>query len=105
MFTDLARKADASTIDLRMTIYVTRTCNPDVIPQYPNCQVTLNRPFVGDMLSCLLEDESALDGGVAVCASGPASLTRETRKVVANTALLKGIALGGIALHTEVGSF
>lgn len=42
-------------------------------------------------------------GGVAVCASGPASLTRDAANAVARLQMLgKGMRLGGIALHTEV---
>ena len=42
-------------------------------------------------------------GGVAVCASGPGSLTRETANAVARLQMSgRGMRLGGIALHTEV---
>ncbi|KAJ3711396.1 hypothetical protein C8R42DRAFT_616455 [Lentinula raphanica] len=43
-----------------------------------------------------------LGGGIAVCASGPGSLTREASNAVAKLSLLKGIELGGVGLHTEV---
>ncbi|KAA1467007.1 iron reductase [Dentipellis sp. KUC8613] len=41
-------------------------------------------------------------GGVAVCASGPESLTTETSNAVARLSLTHGVRMGGIALHTEV---
>lgn len=48
-------------------------------------------PWVGD------------GGGVAVCASGPASLMRETANAVARLRLSKrGREMGGVDIHTEV---
>lgn len=41
-------------------------------------------------------------GGVAVCASGPCSLTREAQNAVARLSASRGVELGGIALHTEL---
>jgi len=42
-------------------------------------------------------------GGVAVCASGPESLTREASNAVARMQTsAKGRALGEVGLHTEV---
>ncbi|KAI0753811.1 iron reductase [Fomes fomentarius] len=43
-----------------------------------------------------------LGGGVAVCAAGPESLTREAHNAVARVSLTRGVELGGIALHTEL---
>ncbi|KAL0575933.1 ferric-chelate reductase Frp1 [Marasmius crinis-equi] len=43
-----------------------------------------------------------LGGGVAVCASGPESLTREASNAVAALSMTRGIELGGVVLHTEV---
>lgn len=43
-----------------------------------------------------------LGGGVAVCASGPESLTREAHNAVARAGISRGVELGGIALHTEL---
>lgn len=43
-----------------------------------------------------------LGGGVAVCASGPESLIRETQNAVARMGVVRGIELGGIGLHTEL---
>ena len=41
-------------------------------------------------------------GGVAVCASGPETLIRESQNAVTKLGVLKGRELGGIALHTEL---
>jgi hypothetical protein len=42
-------------------------------------------------------------GGVAVCASGPASLVREAANAVARVRLSKrGREMGGVDIHTEV---
>lgn len=42
-------------------------------------------------------------GSVAVCASGPSSLTREAANAVARLQMTgRGMRLGGVALHTEV---
>ncbi|KAI8992723.1 iron reductase [Trametes punicea] len=43
-----------------------------------------------------------LGGGVAVCAAGPESLTREAQNAVARISLTQGVKLGGVALHTEL---
>lgn len=43
-----------------------------------------------------------LGGGVAVCAAGPESLTREAQNAVARLGLTRGVELGGIGLHTEL---
>ncbi|EIN03568.1 hypothetical protein PUNSTDRAFT_116967 [Punctularia strigosozonata HHB-11173 SS5] len=43
-----------------------------------------------------------LGGGVAVCASGPERLTREAKNAVARIGMARSVALGGIALHTEL---
>ncbi|KAI0640857.1 iron reductase [Trametes meyenii] len=43
-----------------------------------------------------------LGGGVAVCAAGPESLTREAQNAVARISLTRGVQLGGVGLHTEL---
>jgi ferric-chelate reductase len=45
--------------------------------------------------------EARVEGGVAVCAAGPESLTREVANAVARVGMLSGARVGGIALHTE----
>ncbi|KAF8147881.1 ferric reductase like transmembrane component-domain-containing protein [Crassisporium funariophilum] len=122
----------SSPIDVHMSIYVTCLCNPEAIPPIPNCDVTIIRPSIYHVLNDLItpnppqnsDMEAILDvqisesdlakkgsilprlregGGVAVCASGPQSLTREAANAVARLQM-RGLAvtLGGIALHTEV---
>ena len=43
-----------------------------------------------------------LGGGVAVCASGPESLIRESQNAVARLGVVRGLELGGVGLHTEL---
>ncbi|CDO75148.1 hypothetical protein BN946_scf184590.g5 [Trametes cinnabarina] len=43
-----------------------------------------------------------LGGGVAVCAAGPESLTREAQNAAARIGMTRGVELGGIGLHTEL---
>ncbi|KAI6042168.1 hypothetical protein EDC04DRAFT_2662686 [Pisolithus marmoratus] len=40
-------------------------------------------------------------GGVAVCASGPESLTVETRNAVARMGVGNALKLGGVVVHVE----
>ena len=79
----------------------------------------LSCPFVDDLLNVFIrlpsEKESSIEvqsdesqgwkdsgEGVAVCASGPESMTREAQNAVARIGLTKSIDVGGIALHTEL---
>ncbi|TFK77223.1 iron reductase [Pluteus cervinus] len=144
MLMDIANTAAGSSIDLYISVYVTCLCNPEAIPSIPNCDVTLIRPSVYQVLRDLVTpppasvkgsgesssprtDEGSksqfqetvneavevgtihdklrwrgVGGGVAVCASGPETLTREASNAVARLGLSRGIELGGIALHTEL---
>ncbi|KAF8649007.1 hypothetical protein AX16_006121 [Volvariella volvacea WC 439] len=43
-----------------------------------------------------------LGGGLAVCVSGPESLTVEASNAVVKLSLARGVEIGGIGLHTEV---
>ena len=43
-----------------------------------------------------------LGGGVAVCASGPESMTREAQNAVARLSMSRGAELGGVAFHAEI---
>ncbi|KAI0655804.1 iron reductase [Cubamyces menziesii] len=61
---------------------------PDDVENIPSSSARLN--WVG------------LGGGVAVCAAGPESLTREAQNAVARMSLTRGVELGGVALHTEL---
>lgn len=145
---DIATAASLTTstlLDLHISIYVTRLCNPEPILAIPNSDVIQTRPSIyrvldeitsfapttstksSDPTSSASGGEASSDlesgvesnnskggckisaeirqgdgGGVAVCASGPGSLTREAANAVARLQISgKGMRLGGIALHTE----
>jgi len=109
MLMDLAKTTAGTSIDLHISVFVTCICNPEAIPPIPNSVVTIERPFVRELLNALItptegeEQKSAgLGGGVAVCASGPESLTSEVSNVVVRASLSRGVELGGFGLHTEV---
>lgn len=121
MLVDIAAAASNSTIDLHISIFVTCLCNPEAVPHIPNSIVILSRPSVQDLLKDFISlspsserkdsleiglDESqklhGSGGGVAVCASGPESLTREAQNAVARLGLTMSMDVGGIALHTEL---
>ncbi|KAG8215360.1 iron reductase [Butyriboletus roseoflavus] len=125
MLTDIANTAVNSSIDLHMSIFVTCLCQPEAVPLIPNCDVTLTRPSVYGLLQDLTSPRSASSssssveedgkqfhgmgqietsghvGGVAVCASGPASLTMEAQNAVARLGVVRGIEVGGVAIHVE----
>jgi len=62
--------------------------------------VTANSP--GSSLESAKENTSPVHGGgVAVCASGPESLTRETQIAAARLGAMKAMELGGISVHME----
>ncbi|OBZ74630.1 Ferric reductase transmembrane component 3 [Grifola frondosa] len=103
MLMDIATAVAGSSLDLHVSIYVTCLCNPEDVPPIPNSDVTTLRPSVSNLLRELVtapsspsiaevEEDSTKDklnwvglgGGVAVCAAGPESLTRETQNAVAN---------------------
>lgn len=145
---DIATAASLTTstlLDLHISIYVTRLCNPEPILAIPNSDVIQRRPSIyrvldeitsfapttstksSDPTSSASGGEASSDlesgvesnnskggckisaeirqgdgGGVAVCASGPGSLTQEAANAVARLQISgKGMRLGGIALHTE----
>ncbi|KAG2040872.1 iron reductase [Suillus americanus] len=121
MLIDIATAASDSTIDLHISIFVTCLCDPEAVPHIPNSIVTLSRPSVQHLLEDFISlspsserkdsvekrfDESqklhGSGGGVAVCASGPESLTREAQNAVARLGLTMNMDVGGIALHTEL---
>ncbi|KAG1729971.1 iron reductase [Suillus paluster] len=121
MLVDIATAASDNSIDLHISIFVTCLCNPEAVPHIPNSIVTLSRPSVQGLLKDFIslsptsEKEGSIEpridesqewrssgGGVAVCASGPESLTREARNAVARLGLTMNMDVGGIALHTEL---
>ncbi|KAF8630478.1 hypothetical protein AX15_002894 [Amanita polypyramis BW_CC] len=128
-------------LDLCITIYVTRSCDHEELPRIPNCDVSIARPRIREVVRRVVEGSPDLEkkegsifegsvetdrtswsekmvvdteggisewgplsgGGLAVCASGPQSVTRETANAVAAlSASGRGRELGRIALHTEV---
>ncbi|KAG6377928.1 hypothetical protein JVT61DRAFT_14717 [Boletus reticuloceps] len=124
MLIDIANTAVNSSIDLHISIFVTCLCNPEAVPLIPNCDVTITKPSIYGLLQDLtgsrsasssvsVEEDGKVDyrvgwvetsghaGGVAVCASGPTSLTREAQNAVARLGVLRGIELGGVAIHVE----
>lgn len=128
MLADIANTAVNSSVDLHMSIFVTCLCDPEAVPKIPNCDVTMNRPSMYGLLqnltgsqkgpsssSCAdkVEEDgterhgvgrpetSGRGGGVAVCASGPASLMTEAQNAVARLGVTRGIELGGVAIHVE----
>jgi ferric-chelate reductase len=130
MLMDIANTAAGTSLDLHISVFVTCLCNPEAVPRIPNSDVTMVRPSVHSLLNNLLtipgssssnsvsvdiEEDAGekldqgpklnwvgLGGGVAVCASGPETLTREAHNAVARIGMRKGVELGGIALHTEL---
>ena len=126
MLTDIANTAVNSSIDLHISIFVTCLCDPEAVPLIPNCDVTMIRPSIYGLLHDLTSPRSASSplagpveednaerrgvgrietsgqaGGVAVCASGPASLTSEAQNAVARLGVVRGVELGGVAIHVE----
>jgi ferric-chelate reductase len=131
MLMDIANTAAGTSLDLHISVFVTCICNPEAIPPIPNSDVTIIRPSIQALLDDLLtppgsnssknasidveggvseksSSKSAklnwvgLGGGVAVCASGPETLTREAHNAVARVGMRRGVELGGIVLHTEL---
>ncbi|KAH7882662.1 iron reductase [Phlebopus sp. FC_14] len=121
MLMDIANVAEGSSIDLRISIFVTCLCDPDAIPPIPNCVVILQRPSIYNLLCELIAPSSSSSvesvedqgekmersewvcrgGSVAVCASGPESLTAEAQNAVARLGVVRGLELGGVAVHVE----
>jgi len=114
MLIAIANVAAQSTLDLHISIFVTCLCDPEAVPVIPNCDVKLERPSAYSLLCEVTANSpgSSLEsakgntspvhgGGVAVCASGPVSLTRETQNAVAKLGATKAMELGGISVHVE----
>jgi ferric-chelate reductase len=130
---DIATTAMESSLHLHISVYVTCLCDPEAVPTIPNMDVIVDRPHVtailkdfilsssasprlsttSDVESCdekivepmedLMSSSGGNSGGIAVCASGPCSLTRETQHAVAKMSATEvGVKAGGIALHTEM---
>jgi ferric-chelate reductase len=126
LLVDIANTAAGSSLDVHISVFVTCLCAPEELPDIPNLRITLIRPSVHDILVDLVTpprdaDASVVDiengdaqpissclkwvglgGGVAVCASGPESMTREAHNAVARLSMSQGAELGGIAFHAEI---
>lgn len=114
MLIAIANVAAQSTLDLHISIFVTCLCDPEAVPVIPNCDVKLGRPSSYSLLcevtanspgssleSAKGNTSSVHGGGVAVCVSGPESLTRETQNAVVKLGATKAMELGGISVHVE----
>lgn len=120
---EIARICAGTSLDLHISIFVTCLCDPEAVPSIPNSVVTIHRPTVHALLQDLVtlpelssasppsDDEIdvktklnwvGLGGGVAVCASGPETMTREAQNAVARISATRGVELGGVSLHTEL---
>ncbi|KAI5992847.1 hypothetical protein EDC04DRAFT_2807600 [Pisolithus marmoratus] len=117
MLADIANLALGSSLEIRISIFVTCLCGPEAVQFIPNCVVKLERPSVY-MLLCettgLSQTHSSSDveenslirrshsgGGVAVCTSGPESLTIETGDAVARLGVVNALKSGGVVVHVE----
>jgi len=111
MLLDIANKAQESSLELHIKIYVTCLCDPEAVPAIPNCDVTLHKPRVGELIQPLLTSHGDIEGGkigrirggggLAVVVSGPDSLITETQNAVASVPVSQTRKVGGIAMHTE----
>lgn len=117
MLIEIARAAKSSSIDLHISVFVTCLCNPEAVPDIPNCDVTVERPTVHRLLDDFVtsagspefgESEKGKskatcgDGSLAVCAAGPEAMTREAKNAIARTTMSRGMQLGRVACHTEL---
>ncbi|KZT05108.1 iron reductase [Laetiporus sulphureus 93-53] len=122
MLTEIVEVTDGTSLDLHISIFITRPCKLETSVTIPKADITVSRPSVGSLMRDFLynannakdiEDVSASShsqaesgsigsgGGVAICAAGPDSLMVETRNAAAMLSVSRGIALGWIGLHTE----
>ncbi|KAF7980532.1 hypothetical protein HWV62_37663 [Athelia sp. TMB] len=134
MLMDIATAAQNSSIEVHISVYVTCLCDPDTISPIPNCHITVGRPSVSALIDDLMvssapsSSSSAVDveskgksgghqeassgsGSVAVCASGPESLTREAQNAVARVGprragrLDKIVAIISACPYCNIGTF
>ncbi|EMD32717.1 hypothetical protein CERSUDRAFT_118461 [Gelatoporia subvermispora B] len=114
---EIAAAVEGTSLDVHVSIFVTCLCQPEAVPSIPNSTVTVLRPSVSTLLRELVTPPApgaddakdapglkwvGLGGGVAVCAAGPESLTREAQNAVARMGMVRGVELGGVGLHTEL---
>lgn len=108
MLLDIANKAQGSSLELSIKVFVTCLCEPEAVPVIPNCEVKVERPHIAHLLEPFIAPQADIeggkggrDGGVAVAVSGPESLITEAQNVVARVPVAVTRRLGGLALHTE----
>ena len=119
MLLEIARTAKGSSIDLHMSIFVTCLCNPEAVPNIPNCDVTIERPTVHRLLHDFVSSAGAPEfggsekgkskapsigsgGDLAVCAAGPEAMTREAKNAIARLTMSQRMQLGKVSCHTEL---
>lgn len=119
MLLEIARTAKGSSVDLHMSIFVTCLCNPEAVPNIPNCDVTIERPAVHRLLHDFVSSAGAPEfggsekgkskapsigsgGDLAVCAAGPEAMTREAKNAIARLTMSQRMQLGKVACHTEL---
>jgi ferric-chelate reductase len=51
---DIAKVAESSDLAVHISIYVTCLCNPEAVPPIPNCDVTVVRPTIYNVLTDLV---------------------------------------------------
>ncbi|TRM60114.1 ferric reductase like transmembrane component-domain-containing protein [Schizophyllum amplum] len=82
----------AGAAHVHITVYVTCLCQPELIPDIPNCDVVLwdgvgdsGRPSVGSLMKTFVAEVDAKDeqASVAIMAAGPRSLVAEAGNAVA----------------------
>lgn len=77
---DIAKLASASDLSLHISVYVTCLCNPEAVPPIPNCDVTVVRPTIYNVLTDMVT--------VPSCAS-PLDETEAQVSTVAETELFE----------------
>ncbi len=99
---EIANMAQTSSIRLEISIFVTCLCDPESVPHIPCTTVTMEKPSVGKLIEGLMPSSGVEGGGLAVVASGPPSLAKEVRNLVAGLSYKESRRLGGVGVHTEV---
>lgn len=110
MLADIALRAQHSSITLHIEIFVTCLCDPEAVPDIPNCEVSIERPQVSKLLDTFVDRAMDLEAGkynkadsngLALAVSGPKSLTVEAQNTVARLSVGRMRKIGNVALHTE----
>jgi len=112
MLVDIANKAQDSSVDLHISIFVTCLCDPESIPTIPNSVISIEKPKIANLVKPFLSSEGGIEagktgkgrngGGFAIAVSGPARLTAEAQNVVARIPAAAARRIGGLAFHSEI---